>query len=146
MKILLGLIVVTLTAALLGGEAAAQDLPGLTEQQRLLERFDDIQLPKSTFDEDDRAEGISITRAAAEQHRFTLKRLRFAGMTIYDVDDMRPLFGNMIGTEISLAEILDVAELVEQKYDRDGMTTARVLLRRLPSADGKVTLSVIEKY
>ena len=146
MKIILSLVLVPLTAAFLAGQAPAQDLPDLSEQQRLLERFDDSQLPKSTFDENASAEEESITRAAAEQHRFTLKRIRFAGMTLYDVDDMRPIFGDIIGTEISLAEILDVAELVEQKYARDGYTTANVLLRKLPSADGSVTLSVIEKY
>ena len=67
-------------------------------------------------------------------------------MTIYDAGDMRPIYGDMIGTEISLAKILDVAESVEEKYERDGYTTADVELRRLPSADGKVTLSVTEKY
>ncbi|MDP6589583.1 MAG: POTRA domain-containing protein [Alphaproteobacteria bacterium] len=146
MKIFLGLMALSLVAALLTGQAGAQEQTGVTEQQRLLDRFDDSQLPKSTFDKDDRADGMTMTRSEAEQHRFTLKRLGFSGMTIYGADDMRPFFADMLGTEISLAEILDVAKLVERKYDQDGYTSADVLLRAMPTDDGKVTLIVSEKY
>ena len=74
--------------------------------------------------------------------------MRFAGMTIYGVDDMQPFFADMLGTEVSLADILDVAEKIEEKYDDDGYTSADVLLRSMPSdvGTGTVTLNVIEKY
>jgi hemolysin activation/secretion protein len=146
MKILLSLALMYLVVIFLAGQAPAQDATALTDQQRLNERFDDSKLPKSTFDADGPAAGEAIGRDVAEKHRFTLSGIRFAGMTIYDAGDMRPIYGDMIGTEISLAKILDVAESVEEKYERDGYTTADVELRRMPSADGKVTLSVTEKY
>ena len=74
--------------------------------------------------------------------------MRFAGMTIYGVDDMQPFFADMLGTEVSLADILDVAEKIEEKYDDDGYTSADVPLRSMPSdaGTGTVTLNVIEKY
>ena len=146
MKIFLGLMALPLMAALLAGAAGAQEQTGLTEQQRLDERFDDSKRPISTFEEGGSTAGITLTRAEAEQHRFTLKRLRFAGMTIYGADDMRPFYADMLGNEISLAEILDVAELVERKYDEDGYTTADVRLLAKPGSDGKVTLIVSEEY
>ena len=72
--------------------------------------------------------------------------MRFAGMTIYGVDDMQPFFADMLGTEVSLADILDVAEKIEEKYDDDGYTSADVLLRSMPSDASTLTLNVIEKY
>lgn len=146
MRIILGIMLAALTSAILAGPAPAQDPAGVTDQQRLLERFEDDKLPQSRLDEENGAQGMAISRTAAEQHRFTLTKLRFAGMTIYGVDDMQPFYADMIGSEISLADILDVADLIEEKYDRDGYTSADVLLRAMPSANGTVTLNVIEKY
>ena len=40
-------------------------------------------------------------------------------MTIYGVDDMQPFYADVISREISPAEILDIADLIEEKYDRD---------------------------
>ena len=87
-----------------------------------------------------------MNRAEAENYRFIFKSIKFPGMTIYDADDLRPLYGEMLGTEISLGDILDLAKLIEEKYARDGYTTARVLLKGLPSPSGKVKLLVIEKH
>ena len=142
MKILLAIAM----AAFIAFPASAQDPAGVTDQQRLQERFDDSKLPRSQFDEEDGAQGLDISRADAEHHRFTLNKMRFAGMTIYGVDDMQPFFADMLGTEVRLADILDVAEKIEEKYDDDGYTSADVLLRSMPSDAGTVTLNVIEKY
>ena len=133
-------------AAFIAFPATAQDPAGVTDQQRLQERFDDDKLPRSQFGDEDGAQGLDIPRADAEAHRFTLTKLRFAGMTIYGVDDMQPFFERLLGTEVSLADILGVAEKIEQKYDDDGYTSADVLLRGMPSDAGTVTLNVIEKY
>jgi len=126
--------------------AAAQDPAGVIDQQRLQDRFDSDNLPRSEFGNEDGVQGLDISRADTDAHRFTPTKLRFAGMTIYGVNDMRPFFADLLGTEVSLADMLDVAEQVEEKYDRDGYTSAEVLLRAMPSANGTVTLNVIEKY
>ena len=67
-------------------------------------------------------------------------------MTIYGANDMRPLFADMVGAEVSLAGIQDLAQAVEGKYDSDGFTPAELVFGRIPSADGIVTLDVLEKY
>ena len=67
-------------------------------------------------------------------------------MTIYGANDMRPLFADMAGAEVSLADMQDLAQAVEGKYDSDGFTPAELVLGRMPSADGIVTLDVLEKY
>ena len=67
-------------------------------------------------------------------------------MTIYGMGDMQPFYADMLGTEVSLADMLDVAEKIEQKYGDDGYTSADVLLRAMPSDAGTATLNVIEKY
>lgn len=124
----------------------SQDIQGVTEQQRLLDRFNDSKLPKSGFDDDTSAVGVSIDRADAEQHRFTFKSIKFPGMTLYDTYDMQPLYEEMLGTEISLADILDLAKQIEEKYATDGYSTARVVLQRLPDSGGRVALLVIEEF
>ena len=56
------------------------------------------------------------------------------------------VFADMLGSEVNLADILDVAEKIEEKYDDDSYTSADVLLSGVPSDAGTVTLNVIEKY
>ena len=67
-------------------------------------------------------------------------------MTLYDTYDMQPLYEEMLGTEISLADILDLAKQIEEKYATDGYSTARVVLQRLPDSGGRVALLVIEEF
>jgi hemolysin activation/secretion protein len=50
-----------------------------------------------------------------------------------------------LGTEISLAEILGLAEEIERKYAEDGYTTTRVVLKEKPGAAGNITLLIIER-
>ena len=87
---------------------------------------------------------MALSRTATKQHSFSLNKLRFAVMTIYGVDDMQPFYADVISREISPAEILDIADLIEEKYDRDGYTGADVMLLAMPSANGTITLNVIE--
>jgi hemolysin activation/secretion protein len=145
MKILLGLTLALLMAAMPPWDARAQDIPGVAEQQRLLDRFEDSPFPKSTFEEDTRATGEPITRAEAERHRFTLQGVKFLDMKRYGAEELLPLYEAMLETEISFADILDLAEKIEENYAEDGKTTARVLLKKRPGSNGKVTLLVIEK-
>lgn len=146
MKKLIGLTLALMIMPALYQGVFSQDNQGLTEQQRLEERFEGSQLPKSGFDDDSAITGESIDRAEAAKYRFTFKSIKFPGMTIYDAHDMRPLYEEILGTEISLTEILDLAKLIEQKYAEDGHTTARVMLTKRPDSNGKVTLLVIEKH
>ncbi len=146
MKKLIGLTLALIIMPALYQGVFSQDNQGLIEQQRLEERFEDSQLPKSSFEDDSAITGQSMDRAEAAQYRFTFRSIKFPGMTLYDAYDMRPLYEEMLGTEISLAEILDVAKLIEQKYAEDGYTTARVMLTKRPDSGGKVTLLVIEKH
>ena len=131
-------------AALLAGPAAAQDQQGLTEQQRINEHFGDDKLPRAILYENGSLQGLDISRAESEAYRFTLKQVRFFGMTIYDANDTRPLIADLVGAEVSLADIRDLAKVVEDKYDTNGNTPAEVVLDRMPSADGIITLDVLE--
>tara|TARA_B100000809_G_scaffold228330_1_gene241259 strand:+ start:174 stop:521 length:348 start_codon:yes stop_codon:yes gene_type:complete len=115
MKIFIGLALALLMMPVIQHGAFLQDPQGVTEQQRLLDRFDDSELPKSGFDDDTSAVGVSIDRADAKQHLFTFKSIKFPGMTLYDTYDMQPLYEDMLGTEISLADILDLAGEIEEK-------------------------------
>jgi len=145
MKILLGLTLALLMVAMLPWDARAQDIPGVAEQQRLLDRFDESHIPKSAFEEDASAPGGPLTRAEAERQRFTLQSIKIPGMKRYGAEEFLPLYEAMLETEISLADILDLAEKIEEKYAEDGKTTACVLLNERPGFNGKVTLLVIEK-
>ena len=146
MKKFIGLTLALMILPALFQGVSSQDNQGLIEQQRLEDRFEGSQTPKSRFDDDSAITGESMDRAEAAQYRFTFKSIKFPGMTLYDAYDMRPLYEEMLGAEISLAEILDLAKLIEQKYAEDGYTAARVMLTKRPDSGGKVSLLVIEKH
>lgn len=84
--------------------------------------------------------------AGAEQLRFTLAEMAIEGVTAYPADSLRPLYADLIGKTISVADAFRVADAIERRYRGDGFITSRVIVPEQAIEGGRVRLVVVEGF
>ena len=82
----------------------------------------------------------------ADKIRFVLKDLEITGLKVYSLDELSSYFKSMIGREVSLKEIFELAESLTAKYRSDGYIVSRVIVPAQSIKDGKVVLQAVEGY
>lgn len=65
---------------------------------------------------------------SAQTIKFTLKQIVFTGNTVYSAADLLPIYQDLIGKEISLADLQNVAQLIEKHYLENGYILTRVFI------------------
>lgn len=78
--------------------------------------------------------------------RFELTGIVLDGMTVYDESDLAPLWQDLLATEVSLADIYDVAARITAKYRNDGYILSRAIVPPQEIQAGTVRIQVIEGY
>jgi hemolysin activation/secretion protein len=82
----------------------------------------------------------------AEEVKFVLKEVNFEGATVYSQDDLRPLYADLVGKEVSLADVYGVARGATVKYRTDGYILSQVFVPPQDVNAGVVRLQVIEGF
>jgi hemolysin activation/secretion protein len=88
------------------------------------------------------------TRAppGAEHQRFVLTRLEIAGMTAYPPEFFEPFYRDLLGTEVSLTQLYDLAGEIQRVYRADGYFLTRVIVVPQEIRNGEFRLEVIEGF
>jgi hemolysin activation/secretion protein len=119
------------------------DLPGRERQ-----RFVDPQAPRA------KPGGPVITLpstaapAGAEGIRLTVSRFVITGATVYSEADLAPLYADMLGGEITLAAVYDLARRITAKYGAAGYVLSRAVVppQDLGQRGAVVRIQVVEGY
>ncbi len=82
----------------------------------------------------------------ADKVSFTLKIVDIAGVTAFSADELKPLYADMLGKEVTVADLFKVANDIELKYRNAGFVTTRVLVPEQTIDDGKFRIQVIEGF
>ncbi len=82
--------------------------------------------------------------ANADQIRFELQGVTLNGVTVYGQDDLAPLYDDMIGQDVTLADIYDLSNQITAKYRNDGYLLARSIVPPQEIDDGRVEITVVE--
>jgi len=82
----------------------------------------------------------------AESHRLVLKAVVVEGATAYTVDQIRAMYQDLIGREVTVADLFKVANDIELRYRNDGYITSRVIVPAQTITDGAVRLQVVEGF
>lgn len=82
----------------------------------------------------------------AEAIRFRLQGVQIDGATVYDEAELRPLWAPLLGQEIALTAMFQLAEEITGRYRNDGYILSRALVPPQEITDGRVRLQVIEGY
>jgi hemolysin activation/secretion protein len=79
-----------------------------------------------------------------DQLHFTLKDVKISGAKALPVSDFAPLYAQLIGKDVALADILDVADQIEQSYRNEGYLLVRAYVPPQRVRDGVFTINVVE--
>jgi hemolysin activation/secretion protein len=92
--------------------------------------------------------GGSVTQApaGADQLSFTLAEVIIEGATAYPAETLRPLYADMIGKQISVADAFRLAGEIERRYRGDGFVTSRVIVPEQAIDDGRFRILVVEGF
>ncbi len=82
----------------------------------------------------------------ADQVRFVLKAVQVDGMTVYPADEIRSVYAGLLGTEITLARVYELADALTRKYRNDGFVLSQVVVPQQAIRAGAVRLQAIEGY
>jgi len=82
--------------------------------------------------------------AGSEKITFVLKDVVLSDASVYSSDDLKSVYGNKIGTKISLADVYSIAANLTAKYRADGYILTQVVVPPQTIGDGTVRLRVVE--
>jgi hemolysin activation/secretion protein len=141
-----------LTGALCGafaviGAASAQipgGLPGAVEPGRDRPPLSEPTQPN--FDFHIETPGRSSVPRAVDEIRFHLKDIEIKGAATISPTRFRPFYQKLIGTDVSLSDILDVADAIENEYRRNGYILVRAFVPPQRVDDGIFTINVVEGF
>ena len=123
--------------------AQVNNLPdsGRIEQQidlpEQLEEDNSLEIPKP--------DGLTQPGQLSDQ-TFTLQSLSVEGSTVYEIAELRPLYQEFIGQEITLEELYRIAQKVTVKYREDGYILSLAIVPEQTVEDGNATIQVVEGY
>ena len=121
-----------------------KNLPGAVEPGR------DRPLPTpplpGTFDFSIETPRRSPVPRAVDELRFQLKDINIVGATVFTPDQLKPLYADLIGKEVGLSDILNVADAIEAKYRERGYVISRAYVPPQRVGNGVFTINVVEGY
>ncbi len=83
----------------------------------------------------------------ADQIRFTLRGVTVEGSTVYPASEFMPLYGNLVGQQVTLAQIFQIANQITLRYRQDGYILSRAVVpQQRIGADGMATIRVVEGF
>jgi hemolysin activation/secretion protein len=84
--------------------------------------------------------------AGADQVRFVLATVQIDGATVYPPAELRTAYADLLGTEITLARVYELAAALTRKYRNDGYVLSQVVVPEQAIRAGAVRLQAIEGY
>jgi hemolysin activation/secretion protein len=87
-----------------------------------------------------------ILQAPADAPGFRLAEIVFTGVTVYSPETLRGFYGELIGTEVSLAEIAALAGRLTARYRADGYILSQVVVPEQQVEGGVVRLQAVEGF
>jgi len=84
----------------------------------------------------------------ADKVLLTIRDVRIDGATVYTKEALQPLYGGVIGHEITLQAVYDLAQRITAKYGADGYVLSRAIVppQNLAPRGATLRIQVIEGY
>ena len=90
----------------------------------------------------------TVAPAGAESIRLTIGRVVITGATVYSEADLAPLYADLIGGEVTLAAVYDLARRITAKYGAAGYVLSRAVVppQNLSPRGAVIRIQVVEGY
>ncbi|HEY0107323.1 MAG TPA: ShlB/FhaC/HecB family hemolysin secretion/activation protein [Rhizomicrobium sp.] len=132
------------SAALIAMPAAAQVLPGAVQPGR--DRPGPATPSQPDFDFSIVTPHRSAVPRAVDEVHFKLSDVKIVGAKTIAAAYFRPLYAGLIGKDITLGDILDIADKIEDAYRTRGYLLVRAFVPPQRVRDGVFTINVVEGY
>lgn len=132
----------------LGGEAWSQALPGPIAPGRVEQPLQ----PRPSVPPTGGAPSIPTIPsggempAGAENAHFVLRGVQVSGATIYPAGTFEGLYANLVGKDVTLAQIYSVAQAITARYRSDGYILSQAVLPAQQIANGTVQIRIVEGF
>jgi hemolysin activation/secretion protein len=125
-----------LATAMFGGIGITQpafaqetELPGSADPSRVLENLKLPTRPDTSLEPEDQSrKAVALAPEGTENLRFILEDLQIDGMSAYDPAEIRSMYDEFIGREISVATLFEIMAKLQQKYLDDGYALTKVVI------------------
>ncbi len=124
--------------------AAPLNFPGAVQPGR--DRPGPEPLSASDFDFRLEAPQRSPVPRAVDEIHFQLTDIRIVGAKSIPAESFRPLYADKLGKDVTLSDILNVADEIEGKYRQAGYLLVRAYVPPQRVKDGVFTINVVEGY
>ena len=129
-----------------GPAAAQQTLPGPAQPGQIQERF----RPGPSEPTIRTPPPVSSPRQpippGSEAVRFRLADVRVSGLSVYAPEQLRGYYDRLIGTDVSLADMINVANSMTARMREDGFILSQVVVPEQTIADGVIELQAVEGF
>ena len=128
--------------------AAAQIIPSSELPGRARERFEQPRAPLSRPGAPVVSLPSTVAPEGAEKLMVTVRGVRIVGGTIYSAEDLEPLYRDVIGREVPVTAIYDIAQRITAKYGGDGYVLSRAIVppQELSPRGAVVVIQIVEGY
>jgi hemolysin activation/secretion protein len=128
--------------------AMAQVVPPSVQPGRERERFTTPQGPLSEPGGAAISLPSTVAPPGAERIKVRVRGVRIDGMTVYTREQIAPLYADLIGKQVTLQAIYDLAQKITTKYGNDGYVISRAIVppQELNPAGATIRIQVIEGY
>jgi hemolysin activation/secretion protein len=129
------------------GPALAQTaIPGPAQPPQLQERFRTPPTPTPPTGPTLPQTPLQPTPPAAELEHFRLAEIDITGVTVYSQDELRSLYADLLGNDVTLAQLIDVANKLTTKYRGDGYILAQAVVPEQSASNGVVRIVAVEGF
>ncbi|HLJ64990.1 MAG TPA: ShlB/FhaC/HecB family hemolysin secretion/activation protein [Stellaceae bacterium] len=92
--------------------------------------------------------GLAPTQAppGAEKVHFTLQKLVIEDAVVFTVSDFAPLYEKLIGKDVTLQQVYEVAAAITAKYGEAGYILSQALVPAQQITNGVVRLTIVEGF
>src|SRR5438270_263473 len=128
--------------------AVAQVIPPGAQPGRERERFVEPPAPRAQPGGATITLPSTVAPAGAESIKLTVSRVIVTGATVYSDADFAPLYADLIGGEVPLAAIYDLARRITVKYGAAGYVLSRAIVppQNFSPHGAVVRIQVVEGY
>jgi hemolysin activation/secretion protein len=88
----------------------------------------------------------SAVPRSVNELRFLVKEIRIEGATVLPPESFAPLYASLIGQQVSVSDIVAVADAIEDEYRRKGYILSRAFMPPQRVTNGVFTIRVIEGF
>jgi hemolysin activation/secretion protein len=139
-------LVVFATAAMTS--AWAQPIPPSVQPGRERERFTEPAPPQAEPGGQAISLPSTVAPKGADHINVLVRGVHITGITVYTQEQLAPLYADLIGHQVTLQAVYDLAQKITTKYGNDGYVISRAIVppQQLNPGGATVHIQVIEGY